>query len=85
MVTPDATNLGSLNQVLISSAQGFCFLWYFILVKIFKNQDGTFDHAMIWNLVALFPIIPIVIQTILFIIIFPYNTPKHLYNQGRHR
>ena len=34
MTTPDTANLGSFNQILISFAQFFCYLWYFILIIV---------------------------------------------------
>ena len=39
IVTPDSSNLGSLNQIFISTAQGFCYLLYLILVLILKVEE----------------------------------------------
>lgn len=76
IVTPDASNLGSLNQVFIAGAQGFSFLWYFILIKT------TRDDNIIWKMLAEFPLITIAVQSAIFLFVFPYETPKYLYEKG---
>lgn len=76
IVTPDAGSLGSLNQVFIAGAQGFCFLWYFILTKI------TTRDSLVWKMLTQFPLILVILQSLVFWFIFPYETPKYLYEKG---
>jgi MFS family permease len=78
IVTPDCTNLGSLNQIFIGFAQFFCFLLAFILSKVLdKNSESTF-----WKIIAEFPLLTILIQTFILLFVFPYETPKYLYEKG---
>ena len=76
IVTPDSANLGSLNQLFISGAQAFCYLLYFILDKAGSNNEIK------WGILSEFLFIPILIQSILLVFMFPYNTPKYLYEKG---
>ena len=65
-MTPDLSNLGTLNQVFIASSQAFSYLLYYILSKV------TDSELTQWFWVSEFLVITIVIQTILFITVFPY-------------
>ena len=44
IVTPDLTNLGTLNQIFIASSQAFSNLLYYILSKF----DSSPDYNWIW-------------------------------------
>ncbi len=73
IVTPDLTNLGSLNQITIAFSQFFCFLLAFILNLVFEDSDDQNMSASItWNIIAQFPLVPIILQTIIFLTFFPY-------------
>lgn len=73
IVTPDCTNLGSLNQIFIAFAQFFCFLLSFLLEKTLSDTERQKEVASTtWKIIAEFPLIIIAIQTIIFIFVFPY-------------
>ena len=76
IVTPDLTNLGTLNQVFISSAQAFSYLFYYILDKI------TDSESIKWVWMSEFLLLTVIIQTFVFLFIFPYETPKYLFEKN---
>lgn len=83
IVTPDCTNLGSLNQIFIAFAQFFCFLLSFVLDKVLSDPGRQKEVASTtWKIISEFPLIIIVIQTAIFLFVFPYETPKYLYEKG---
>jgi MFS family permease len=67
IVTPDCTNLGSFNQILITFAQFFC---YFLAYMLSLNQDMNASTS--WKIIAEIPLITIIIQSVIFFFIFPF-------------
>lgn len=65
-------NFGTLNQVFIASAQSFAFLFYYLLTEPFGMTDES-----AYNYVSNFCLITILIQSLVFLFIFPYETPKY--------
>ena len=76
IVTPDLRNLGTMNQIFIAVSQAFSYLLYYVLTKI------THSEEIRWLWVAEFPLVTITIQTFVFLFIFPYETPKYLFEKN---
>lgn len=68
-------NFGTFNQVFIASAQSFAFFLYFLLTEPLKISD---EAAYIW--ISNFFIVTLVIQTIILLFVFPYETPKYWFS-----
>lgn len=60
--------MGALNQFFVAFGVFFSFLFEYILTKVFNDPTGK----DIWVVVFGFPLITIVVQTILLIFVFPY-------------
>jgi hypothetical protein len=71
--------MGALNQFFVAFGVFFSFFFEYVLTKIANDPTGN----DIWVIVFGFPIITIVIQTIVLIFVFPYETPKYLLLQNR--
>jgi hypothetical protein len=56
----------------------FACAFQYILTQIFEDYENRF----IWKYVFGFPFITLSIQTIVFLFIFPYDTPKYLISIG---
>lgn len=65
-------NFGTINQVLISSAQSFAFLFYYLLTDPIGITDKS---AYTW--VSNFFLVTLVVQSLVFLFVFPYETPKY--------
>ncbi len=69
-------NFGTLNQVFIASSQSFAFLLYYLLTEPFAMTDES-----AYNYVSNFCLVTIIIQSLVFLFIFPYETPKYWMEQ----
>lgn len=65
-------NFGTLNQVLIASGQSFTFLFYYLLTGPFGMSD-----ELAYNYMSNFCLVTILIQSLVFLLVFPYETPKY--------
>jgi MFS family permease len=71
--------LGALNQFMIAFGVFFGCIFKLLLSLIFDNKDGS----AIWQIIFGFTLLTILIQTIVLLFIFPYETPKYLLLNNR--
>lgn len=56
----------------------FACVFQYSLTQIFEDYENRF----IWKYVFGFPLITVSFQTIIFLFVFPYETPKYLISKG---
>ena len=77
ITTPDLAKLGTLNQIGIAFCQAFTYLLYFILSKLTDSQLTQ------WFWVSEYILILIAFQSFIFLKVFPFETPRYLYDHNR--
>ena len=77
ITTPDLAKLGTLNQIGIAVCQAFTYLLYYILSKL------TDSELTQWFFVSEYILILIAFQTFIFLKVFPFETPRYLYDNNR--
>lgn len=71
--------MGSYAQLFVCSGVTFGCFFAYILKKITGDSTGK----EFWYYMYGFSEIPLVVQTIVLLVIFPYETPKYLLSVGR--
>ena len=70
--------LGALNQFSVAFGVFFSFFFEFILSQIFDD-----DGSKIWWVVFGLTLVTVVVQTLMLIFVFPFETPKYLLLKGK--